>query len=127
MAFQRQGISSPVQARLREMAAEMRGLLYGEAGCPEWGTKFREIEGTGMSVGLELARLVMEQSVAVQAERMPESALAVEGDEVRLAGTAATPLETEAGAVEWSEPRTQLKRSRKAFFPPPASARSEGR
>jgi hypothetical protein len=127
MAFQRQAISAETQARLREMAAEVRELLYGEAGCPEWGTKFREIEQTGMSVGLELARLVMEQSVGVQAERMPASALVVEGDETRLAGTTSQPLQTEAGSVEWTEPRAELKRGRKAFFPPPASVGAEGR
>ena len=127
MAFQRQGISPETQARLREVAAEVRGLLYGEDGCPVWGTKFREIEQTGMSVGLELARLVMEQSVAVQAQRMPESALVVEGDEVRLAGTESTPLATEAGAVAWEEPRAELQRGRKAFFPPPAGVGAEGR
>lgn len=127
MAFERQAVSPETQARLREMAAEMRELLYGEAGCPEWGTKFREIEQTGMSVGLELARLVMEQSVAVQAGQMPASALEVEGDQVRLAGTESQPLDTEAGKVEWEEPRAHMQQSRKAFFPPPAGAGAEGR
>lgn len=127
MAYQRQGISPETQSRLQEMAAEMRGLLYGAAGCPEWGTKFREIEQTGMSVGLELARLVMEQSVAVQAGQMPASALVVEGDQVQLAGTESQPLDTEAGAVEWAEPRARLQRSRKAFFPPAAGVGAEGR
>lgn len=126
MAFQRKAISVETQAKLREMAAQMRELLYGAAGCPEWGTKFREIEQTGMSVGLEFARLVMEQTVATQAEQMPPSALSVDGDEVRLAGRASKPLQTEAGAVAWAEPRAQLQRSRKAFFPPPAGARAEG-
>ena len=127
MAFERQAVSPETQARLREVAAELRGLLYGEAGCPEWGTKFREIEQTGMSVGLELARLVMEQSVAVQAGQMPASALEVEGDRVQLAGTESQPLDTEAGTVEWAQPRARLQRSRKAFFPPPAGAGVEGR
>lgn len=127
MAFQRQVISPETQARLRDVAAEVRELLYGAAGCPEWGTKFREIEQTGMSVGLELARLVMEQSVATQAEQMPASALVVEEDEARLAGTEARPLQTEAGAVTWEEPRTELKRGRKAFFPPPASVGTQDR
>lgn len=127
MVFQRPAISAEMQAKLREMAEEIRGELYGAAGCPEWGTKFREIERTGMSIGLELARLVMEQSVAAQAEQMPASALVVAGDEVRLAGTTSQPLQTEAGSVEWAEPRAELKRGRKAFFPPPASAGTEGR
>jgi hypothetical protein len=80
-----------------------------------------------MSVGLELARLVMEQTVAVQAEQMPASALEVAGDEVRLAGRESQPLQTEAGPVEWAEPRAELKRGRKAFFPPPASVGPQGR
>lgn len=57
MAYQRQGILPETQARLQEMAAEMRGLLYGEAGCAEWRTTFCDIEPTGMPVGLELARM----------------------------------------------------------------------
>lgn len=126
MAFTKQSISPEVQQRLREMATEMRGLLYGEAGCPEWGTKFREIEADGMSVGLELARLVMEQSVAGQAEQMPAAALAVPGDVVTATGTEATPVETEAGRVEWRQPRGYLKKGRKAFFPSAAGARSGG-
>ncbi len=54
-----------------------------------------------MSVGLELARLVMEQVVATQAERVPDSAWVVEGDEVQAAGREMTPLETEAGPIAW--------------------------
>ena len=130
MAFQRAGragIDPEVQAWLREAAAQVREKWYGPEGCPEWGTKFREIEASGMSIGLELARLVMEQSVSVQSERVPESALQVEGDEVQRAGQEVTPLETEAGPIEWSEPRTMLKTGRKAFFPPTPSARTESR
>ena len=82
MAFRKKAIGPNVQARLREIAAEMRGLLYGEAASPVWGTKFTEIEAEGMSVGLELARLVMEQSVDEQAARMPKAAMAVDDDEV---------------------------------------------
>ena len=51
MAFAKRSVDPIVQSRLREMAAEMRELLYGAAGCPEWGTKFLEIETDGMSVG----------------------------------------------------------------------------
>lgn len=74
MAFQRAGIDTGMSVRLREMAAQIREVLYGPGGCPEWGTQFREIEQRGMSVGLELARLVMEQSVQAQAEQVPDSA-----------------------------------------------------
>ena len=127
MAFQRAGIDPEVQEWLRAAAAEVRLKLYGPEGCPEWGTKFREIEASGMNIGLELARLVMEQSVSVQAERVPDSALQFEGDEVRPAGRSPTPLETEAGTIEWSQPQTMLKQGRKAFFPPVPGAGVEGR
>jgi hypothetical protein len=127
MAFAKRSIDPAVQERLRDMAGELRGLLYGAAACPEWGTKFREIEAEGMWVGLELARLLMEQAVAGQAQQMPAAALAVPGDEVVSAGTAATPLETEAGRVEWHQPRGYLKQGRKAFFPSAPGAGSGGR
>jgi hypothetical protein len=126
MAFKRKEIDPEVQARLREVAAELRQGLYGETGCPVWGTKFREIEQDGMSVGLELARLVMEQSVGEQVRHMPSSAMEVADDEVRPAGTESLPLDTEAGRVSWEEPKAELKKGRKAFFPPTASARVEG-
>jgi len=100
MAFTKKPISPDVQSRLREMAAEMRGLLYGDAGCPEWGTKFTEIEMDGMSVGLELARLLMEQSVGEQAHKMPKSAMALEEDEVISVGTDPQRLATEAGQID---------------------------
>ena len=127
MAFQRAGIDEGMQARLVEMAGQIREALYGPDGCPEWGTKFREIEQQGMSVGLELARLVMEQSVQVQSERVPDAALVVAGDKVQAAGRETTPLETEAGPIAWDQPRTRMKSGRKAFFPPPEGARTQGR
>lgn len=126
MAFARREISPEVQAELRVMSAAMRRLLYGETECPAWGTRFREIEGDAMSVGLELARLVIEDSVAEQAQRMPASAMAPEDDEARPAGTKTTPIETEAGRVTWEQPRAELKKGRKAFFPPAASVGAEG-
>ncbi len=64
MAFQRAGIDEGMQSRSREMAKQVRLALSGPDSCPEWGTRFREIEQQGMSVGLVLARLVMEQSDA---------------------------------------------------------------
>jgi hypothetical protein len=127
MAFTKQPMSPSVRARLREMAAEMRGLLYGESGCPEWGTKFTQIETDGMSVGLELARLVMEQSVDEQSQKMPKSAMAVDDDEVCPTGTESYALDTEAGPVDWQQPCGYLKKGRKAFFPSGPSTRIECR
>jgi hypothetical protein len=122
MAFAKKKLDPQLQDWLRKVAAEGRSLLYGQAGCPEWGTKFSEIEKDGMSVGLELARLVMEQAVHGQAEQMPTSAREFAGDEALPAGKEPATLITEAGEVIWDEPRTRLKQGRKAFFPPTASA-----
>jgi hypothetical protein len=127
MAFSKKKLDPQVQDWLRKVAAEGRALLYGEAAYPEWGTKFAEIEQDGMAVGLELARLVMEQSVAEQAEHVPTAAGVVLDDEAAPAGKEATTLETEAGAVEWKQPRSHLKRGRKAFFPPIPGAGVGGR
>lgn len=127
MAFSKKKIDPKIQEWLRKVAAEGRELLYGPAAYPEWGTKFSEIEQDGMSVGLELARLVMEQSVAEQAGHMPAAAVSVAGDDALPAGKEATTVETEAGEVGWRQPRTRLKRGRKAFFPPPESTGAGGR
>jgi hypothetical protein len=126
MAFAKKKVNPEVQQWLRQAAAEGRRLLYGEAGCPEWGTKFAEIEQEGMTVGLELARLLMEQSVAEQAQQMPPSAGEVSEDEAVAAGTESSALKTESGEVTWEQPRRYLKRGRKAFFPPTSSAGAGG-
>lgn len=127
MAFTRRQLGPVMQQWLEKVAEEARDKIYGAAGCPEWGTKFGEIESDGMSVGLELARLIMQQSVAEQAGQMPPDAGQVPGDVVAPAGTETASLETEAGEVTWNEPRTRLQRGRKAFFPPTESAGVGGR
>ena len=127
MSFSKKKLDPHVQEWLRKVAAEGRALLYGEAAFPVWGTKFAEIEQDGMSVGLELARLVMEQTVTEQAQHMPAAAGEVPADEAAPAGKEATTLETEAGVVEWNQPRSRLKRGRKAFFPPTPSPGAGGR
>lgn len=126
MAKRRAKIDPAVQERLRQMASELRQALYGEAGCPVWGTKFAEIERDGMSVGLELARLLMEQSVDEQAGQMPAEPPA-EGEPLQAAGTRKARVETEAGAVQWDEPRGYLKKARRSFFPSAESAGDERR
>ncbi len=122
MAFSKKKLDPQIQEWLRKVAAEGRALLYGEAAYPEWGTKFSEIERDGMSVGLELARLLMEQGVAEQARHMPVTAGEAPDEEAVPAGKEAAALETEAGAVAWEQPRRYLKRGRKAFFPPTPGA-----
>lgn len=121
----RRKVDPQVQQRLREIAGELRQLMYGEKGCPEWGTLFREIENDGMSVGLELARLLMEQATAQQATDMPPQAMQVPGDIVQPAGTDEATLHTPAGHISWEQPCGHLKQARKAFFPSSAGAGAE--
>lgn len=90
-------------------------MMYGEAGCPEWETLFQKIEDDGMSVGVELARLVMEQTTAEPATQMPQEAMHVPDDVVDPAGTGQASLETPAGEIKWEEPCGDLKKGRKAF------------
>ena len=127
MAFPKKKLDPEIQDWLRKVAAEGRALLYGEAAYPEWGTKFTEIERDGMSVGLELARLLMEQSVAEQAGHTPAGVEEVPADEATPAGVEETRLETEAGPLDWKQPRRYLKRARKNFFPSTPSPGLSGR
>ncbi len=117
MGKSRGKLDPQVQERLGEIAVELRHIIYGEQGCPEWGTKFVQIEKDGMAVGLELARLLMEQSLSEQAGEMPEEVLAC-GDETALpAGTDQAHVETCAGDLQWDEPAAYLNKARRAFSP----------
>jgi hypothetical protein len=116
----RSNIVSPEAAsRLAELAQEMRQLLFGGDGVPVWGTKFTEIEAEGMNVGLELARLFMQQSLAGQASgEVPQAALVSDGEVARIGNrTQAATLETPAGEVAWEQPKTRLEAARRDFFP----------
>ncbi len=61
-------IPPEIASKLADVARELREQIYGEQACPKWGTRFTQIEDQGMQVGLELARLFMEQSVQHQAD-----------------------------------------------------------
>lgn len=111
-------LTPEVKARLAELAAEARELLYGEAGCPAWGTTFAEIEEDAKEVGHEFIREMMEQTAQEQAASLPEEAWESEtGEPVQRVGVRERKLETESGPVVWQEPQGYLPKSRKAFFP----------
>lgn len=127
MAQSHTRIDSAVQNRLSEMAEELRGLLYGEAACPEWGTKFADIEAQDMAIGRELSRLLMEQSLQSQAAQIPDAALPSSDETIQPAGTDNRKVQTEAGSVEWDEPRGYDKKSRRSFSPSVEGAGDRGR
>lgn len=116
--FGKTKLTPEVRQRLVEVAREARELVYGSAGCPEWGTTFAEIESDAREVGYELMRLLMEQTNTQQAQQVPNEALQTESSEVAMPiGSEDRRLETEAGEVSWKEPKAYLPKSRKAFFP----------
>jgi len=115
---QRVKLEPELAQRLGEMAAQIRTLLYGERGCPEWGTRFSQVEDECCTVGEELSRLLMAQGMQCQADRMPPQALEQpSGEPVQPAGSTDRSVLTPAGEVTWSEPTAYLPQSEKAFFP----------
>lgn len=117
MASNRENLSERVKERIAACQAEVREILYGEAGCPVWGTSFAQIERTAMSVGEELSRQFMALAADAQRREMPEGALVCEGEQALPAGSDTRKLITEAGTIEYQTSKAYLPKSRRAFFP----------
>ena len=119
MARNNPKVSPEVAVELVNLARQMRRLVYGGDGVPEWGTKFSLIEAEALEVGRELSRLMMEQAVGEQAQRVPSSNLqeADPGEPAVVIGTEPSVLETTAGEVQWKQPKTRLSKARRDFFP----------
>lgn len=111
-------LTPEMRARLEATAAELRRLVYGEAGHPGWGTAFAEIEADAKEVGHELIRLLMQQTAGEQAQGLPDEALLSDsGERAQRVGQQERTLITESGEVSWREPKAYLPKSRKDFFP----------
>jgi len=120
-------LTPQVRERLAELASESRQLVYGEAGGPEWGTLFAEIEDDAKEVGHEIIRLLMQQVAEGQVESLPDGAFLADGPEVAQSiGTEERTIETESGEVIWNEPKGYRPKSRKAFFPSVEGPGTEG-
>lgn len=121
MAKHKQVLSPEVATRLADLAREMRQIVYqgerGEEGIPVWGTKFSQIEADCLAVGEEVSRLMMEQAVTGQGERVPRDALQCEAETASLTGSADAVIETPAGEVHWHQPKARLAKARRDFFP----------
>ena len=101
MPWKRTELSPEVLQRLEVVAREVREFLWDGEGVPELGTLFSEIEAQGMTVGGELARLIMQQSVDGQAQVSPPAEmLEFETEPAVVVTTRTTELETPAGPVE---------------------------
>ena len=120
MARKANALSPEIASKLADVARELREHIYGQLACPEWGTRFTQIEDQGMQVGLELARVFMQQTVQHQSDgEIPPEALDCDGELAVIDKNRyhETTLDTPAGEVEWKQPKTRLKKTRRDFFP----------
>lgn len=121
MAKQKQVLSPEVAARLADLAHEMRQILYqgdqGEDGIPVWGTKFSKIEAECLAVSDEIGRLMIEQAVAGQGQRVPRDSLTLAEETASLTGSIPAVIETPVGEVHWQQPKARLAQARRDFFP----------
>lgn len=119
MARTHNSIAPQLAGQLAQVARDLRRAIYGPEGFPQWGTRFDEIEQQGMDLGLEVARLFMEQSLASQAQAgLPEEALQEQQRETpKIIKHCERKLETSAGEVHWDQPQTRLTKARRDFFP----------
>ena len=124
MARNNPQVSPEVAVQLVDMARQMRQLMFGGDGVPEWGTQFSRIEDEALEVGRELSRLIMQQSVGEQSSRLPKQALQEPEEAAAVIGTQPAVIETTAGEVQWDQPKSRLSKARRDFFP---SGQSAGR
>ena len=117
MAQGRRQVSPEVARQLVDLARQMRPLVYGGDGVPEWGTKISQIESEAMSVAHEFGRLMMEQAVEGQAKQLPDQSLKTPDETAAVTGTAPAVLETPAGEIIWQQPKARLSKARRDFFP----------
>ena len=116
-------IGSELHERIKRVATDLRQELWGEGGCPEWGTKFTQIEDECCEVGDLLARELMGQGLDEQG--LDEQAEVKEGpQQCGVCGRNAVEDElepkiitTRRGDIAWQQRKYYCKRCRKALFP----------
>jgi len=110
-----------LRGQIEQFAGSLRAEVYGEQGCPAWGTLFSEIEELGVQVGDAICRAFIQQSVTQQAEEEPScyqhAGCPTCGGPLDHRDPEPKPLLTRRGEVSWQEPQTYCKKCRKAFFP----------
>jgi hypothetical protein len=108
-----------VATRIDQFASEMRQLVYGNEGVPEWGTKFTEIEDVGVQIGDAVACKILEQSVARQADQPEAQACGcgVCGNALKNPDVHPHDVRSRRGHVAWCEPSGVCSRCRRVFFP----------
>ena len=102
-----------VLKQLQEMARSMCRELYGDEGAPQSDTNFSEIEADGITIGNELARLMIQRAVQVQAQAVPPPFLQLADETAAVIGSGReTNIQTPVGEVHWKQPMTRLSNAR---------------
>ena len=105
--------SPQVLKQLQETARSMCRELYGDEEAPQWGTKFSEIAADGITIGNELARLMIQRSVQMQAQAVPPPFLQQADETAAVIGSGReTNIQTPVGEVHWKQLKTRLSNAR---------------
>lgn len=112
-------ITSQLQERIRQVAAELRREMWGPKGYPQWGTRFTQIEDECCEVGDALTRELMGQGLDEQGQEIEEGPLecGVCGRHAPEDDLEPRVITTRRGDAVWRERKYYCKRCRKAFFP----------
>jgi hypothetical protein len=113
-------ISQKLHERIQAFAAELRQEVYGEAGAPQWGTTFTEIEDTGVEIGDAVTIAVVGQSLQQHATgggNIANLACCLCGRRSEQDAVEPRIVRTRRGETQWLEPKGYCKHCRKAFFP----------
>jgi hypothetical protein len=117
-------ISPELQQRIRSMVRDVRKELYGEQGCPEWGTKFTEMERQATEIGdaitCELLRQALERQAGATDENCP-CGVCQQPTGPHPDGMAPQVMTTGRGEVTWNAPQRLCDQCRQAFFPSASS------
>lgn len=114
-------VAEDLKSRLAGVARNLVFEVYGPDGMP-WGTPFSELEDVSIELGQCLSRMIMEEAASKQADQVlqapPEYAVCPTcGQPVAESEARSRPLITQAGEIEWDEPRRYCRRCRRSFFP----------
>lgn len=112
-------IHQQLQARIEEIAADLRQTIYGPRGCPPWGTKFIDMELETAEIGDAIACAMLSQELRRQAEAdgHPVGKCGGCGEPIPFEEVAGRLLQAKRGEVAWQESFGRCKRCRKSFFP----------
>lgn len=117
-------ISPQLRQKIGSIVGELRQELFGEKGCPQWGTKFTQMESEATEIGDAITCELLRQALEVQATDQEENCSCGVCGEVTAPhpdGVAPQVMTTGRGEVTWNAPQRLCNKCRQAFFPSASS------